>query len=99
VATSGSPSDGPNGDYALDAQTTDTPDWACIRQWESGDNYSIESGAYGFEPSTGDQYFGIYPVGGVPPAEQDAAALAIFAANGDHFRGAWKGSPEKCGLE
>lgn len=67
-------------DYALDAQTTDTPDWACVRRWESGDTYTDYSGAYGFE---GADY------GQMTPADQDAFALRIFARNGDRFAGAW----------
>lgn len=68
------------GTYAADAVTTTTPDWACIRQWESGDNYTDYAGAYGFEG-------GYY--GSTSPATQNAMALRIFAANGYHFSGAW----------
>lgn len=68
------------GDYAADALSTNTVDWACIRQWESGDTYTDYSGAYGFE---GADY------SSMPPAQQDAYALEIFHQNGDHFAGAW----------
>lgn len=67
-------------DYAADATSVNTPDWACIRQWESGDRYGIYSGAYGFE---GADY------GGLSPAAQDAYALKLFAQNGYHFAGTW----------
>ena len=37
-----------------DSTSTNTPDWACIRQHESGDNYSeYNGGAYQFEFGTG----------------------------------------------
>jgi hypothetical protein len=70
--------------YALDAQTTDTPDWGCIRTWESGGNYTDYSGAYGF---VGADY------GDMPPQEQDAYALQLFQKNGDRFEGVWN---DKC---
>lgn len=94
VSPSPSSSDPPNGDYALDGQTVDTPDWACIRKWESGDDYTDLSGAYGF---VGADY------GGMSVGDQDALALRIFNTNerehpGRHFLGAWNGSTEKCGL-
>src|SRR6185437_14734297 len=72
------------GDYAADALSTNTVDWACIRTWESGDNYSDFAGAYGFE---GANY------SSMPPSQQDAYALVIFQRNGDHFSGAWN---DKC---
>lgn len=67
-----------------DALSVDTPDWACIRQWESGDTYTDYSGAYGFE---GADY------GVMSPAAQDAYALELFARNGDRFSGVWN---DKC---
>jgi hypothetical protein len=76
-ATTGS---GSNGDYAADATSVDTPDWACIRQSESGGNYSDYSGAYGF---LGADY------GAWSPAAQDAYALQLFHQNGDRFSGTW----------
>lgn len=66
-----------DANYALDAQTTDTPDWCCIRSHESDANrYRDYSGAYGFQP-------GYYA--SMAPADQDALALSIFHHNGDKF--------------
>lgn len=88
----------PDGDYSLDAETTDTSDWECIRIHEGGGTYNeFWSGAYGFLQSTAEAYGLGYPVS-AGPAAQDAAALDIFHRNGNHFRGAWNGSPEACGL-
>lgn len=79
------------GDYAADALSTDTTDWACIRTWESGDTYTDYSGAYGFE---GADY------SWMPPSQQDALALRIFQRNGDRFAGAWNDKcTEAMGLE
>jgi len=74
-----------------DATSTDTADWACIRQAESGDDYSDPAGAYGIEPEAWAQFgdSAYASPGDAPPAVQDEAALAIYAANGDHFAGAW----------
>lgn len=74
-----------------DATSTDTADWACIREAESGDNYSDPAGAYGIEPEAWAEFgnSAYASPGDAPPAVQDEAALAIYAANGDHFAGAW----------
>lgn len=78
------------GDYAADAVSVNTVDWACIRQHEDSGTYSTyASGAYGFEPATALALFGTSDARGVPPSVQDAAALKLFAENGDHFRGTW----------
>lgn len=65
-----------------DATSTDTADWACIRQGESTDRYndpSAPSGAYGIEDDTWTQTLGL---SGWPyeasPAEQDQAALTLY---------------------
>jgi len=97
LATPPPVSGGFHGDYALDAMTTNTPDWQCIRVHESGDRYGIQSGAYGFITSTAEAYFGTANAGSVPPAIQDATALKIFHANGLHFAGAWS-TAAACGL-
>ena len=68
----------PNEDYALDATTTDTPDWCAIRVHENGGSYGPPCGAYGFTFA--------YPA---DPGAQDALALQLFAKNGDHFSGTW----------
>lgn len=73
----------PDEDYALDATTTDTPDWNCIRIGECGYGaaaYTCYSGAYGT--------VGVNS-GAWPPAEQDANALRLYAQNHDHFSGCW----------
>jgi hypothetical protein len=65
-------------------------DWACIRQQEDGGTYNqYASGAYGFEPATALALFGTSDAAGVPPSVQDAAALKLFAENGDRFAGTW----------
>lgn len=68
----------PDEDYALDATTTDTPDWCAIRDAENGGSYGAPCGAYGFTFA--------YPA---DPAAQDALALQLFAENHDHFSGTW----------
>jgi cell wall-associated NlpC family hydrolase len=79
-----------------DFVTTNTADWDCIRDAESGDNYGDTSGAYGFVGTKAHPYtLGVYNVPGVtgpaataPPAEQNKVALAILNREG-HFYGAW----------
>jgi hypothetical protein len=67
-----------------DATSTNTPDWACIRQHESGDNYSEGGGgAYQFEGGTWAGLTGLStPAEDSPPAVQDAAALKLFSQRG-----------------
>ena len=67
-----------------DSTSTNTPDWACIRQHESGDNYSeYNGGAYQFEFGTWNSLTGLpSPAEDYPPAVQDAAALKLYAQRG-----------------
>ena len=67
-----------------DATSTDTADWACIRQHESGGNYaSGGGGAYQFELGTWEGLTGLStPAEDSPPSVQDAAALRLFAERG-----------------
>jgi hypothetical protein len=67
-----------------DATSTNTPDWACIRQHESGGNYSIgNGGAYQFEFGTWTALTGLpSPAEDYPPAVQDAAALKLYSQRG-----------------
>jgi hypothetical protein len=67
-----------------DATSTNTADWACIRQHESGGNYSIgNGGAYQFEFSTWNALTGLpSPAEDYPPAVQDAAALKLYSQRG-----------------
>jgi hypothetical protein len=69
---------------ASDATSTNTPDWACIRQHESGGNYSEGGGgAYQFENGTWQGLTGLStPAQDSPPAVQDAAALRLFSERG-----------------
>src|ERR1019366_429860 len=65
------------GGSSLDATSTDTPDWACIRLYESGDVYNNPnepSGAYGILQSTAAAEGLAWPVSSDSPADQDAAA-------------------------
>jgi Transglycosylase-like domain len=67
-----------------DASSTATADWACIREHESGDNYSeAGGGAYQFEFDTWHALTGLpSPAQDYPPSVQDAAALQLFAQRG-----------------
>ena len=67
-----------------DATSTDTPDWACIRQHESGDDYAAGGGgAYQFELGTWEGLTGLStPAEDSPAAVQDAAALKLYAERG-----------------
>jgi hypothetical protein len=69
---------------ASDATSTNTPDWACIRAHESGDNYSEGGGgAYQFALGTWEGLTGLgTPAEDSAPAVQDAAALKLFAQRG-----------------
>jgi hypothetical protein len=78
-----------NGNYAVDARSTRTLDWACIRNAESHNNYRQVSGAYGILTSTW-HWLGESGVpGAASVATQDAFALRLFAANGHRFSGSW----------
>jgi hypothetical protein len=67
-----------------DASSTNTPNWACIRQHESGGNYSDGGGgAYQFELGTWEGLTGLTtPAQDSPPSVQDAAALRLYAERG-----------------
>jgi hypothetical protein len=67
-----------------DATSTNTPDWACIRQHESGGNYAVGGGgAYQFELGTWEGLTGLStPAQDSPPSVQDAAALRLYAERG-----------------
>ena len=67
-----------------DTSSTNTPNWSCIRQHESGGNYSEGGGgAYQFELGTWEGLTGLTtPAQDSPPAVQDAAALRLFAERG-----------------
>ena len=69
---------------ASDATSTNTADWACIRQHESNDNYAVgNGGAYQFEFGTWTALTGLpSPAEDYPPAVQDAAALKLFSQRG-----------------
>jgi Transglycosylase-like domain len=69
---------------ALDATSTDTPDWACIRDHESNGNYAEgNGGAYQFEFGTWTALTGLpSPAEDYPPAVQDAAALKLYSQRG-----------------
>ena len=67
-----------------DATSTDTADWACIRQHESNDNYAVgNGGAYQFEFGTWTALTGLpSPAEDYAPAVQDAAALKLYSQRG-----------------
>lgn len=74
-----------------DWTTTDTADWACIRDAESGGNYKTTSGAYGILVSTwhADGYPGT--PGAASQSLQNRVALHILNFE-KHFWGAWNDS-------
>jgi len=67
-----------------DATSTNTADWACIRQHESGGNYAEGGGgAYQFEFGTWNSLTGLpAPAEDYPPSVQDGAALKLYAERG-----------------
>ncbi len=67
-----------------DATSANTPDWTCIRQHESGGNYTEGGGgAYQFELGTWEGLTGLStPAQDSPPSVQDAAALRLYAERG-----------------
>jgi hypothetical protein len=67
-----------------DATSTNTADWACIRQHESGGNYSEgNGGAYQFELGTWTGLTGLpSPAEDYSAAVQDAAALKLYSQRG-----------------
>jgi hypothetical protein len=67
-----------------DATSTDTADWACIRQHESGDDYAVgNGGAYQFELGTWTSLTGLpSPAEDYPAAVQDTAALELYSQRG-----------------
>ncbi len=83
AAPAPAPAPAPAGGVS-DATSTNTPDWACIRQHESGGNYSVgNGGAYQFENGTWTSVTGLPgPAESYPAATQDAAALRLFAQRG-----------------
>lgn len=80
-----------------DATSTDTADWACIRNGESGDRYndpSAPSGAYGILESTAESNGWIWPVSNADPGTQDGYALSLYTRYGWQ---PWSTAPG-CGL-
>jgi hypothetical protein len=83
VAAAPAPGAAPSGG-ASDATSTNTADWACIRQHESGGNYAVgNGGAYQFQLGTWTSLTGLpSPAQNYPAAVQDAAALKLYAQRG-----------------
>jgi len=67
-----------------DATSTNTADWACIRQHESGGNYADGGGgAYQFGNGTWSSLTGLpSPPQDYPASVQDAAALKLYSERG-----------------
>ena len=67
-----------------DATSTNTADWACIRDHESSGNYGEgNGGAYQFELGTWTSLTGLpSPAEDYPAAVQDAAALKLYSQRG-----------------
>jgi hypothetical protein len=73
--------------------------WACIREKESGDNYSENSGngyygAYQFDLGTWQSLGYSGRPDQAPPAEQDAAAQKLYSERGF---APWPNSSRECG--
>lgn len=70
--------------YGGDATSTDTPDWNCIGEHESGNNYTESGGGrWQFENGTWESVTGLAgPAENYPPAVQDAAALKLYGERG-----------------
>ncbi len=83
VVAAATPAPAPPGGVS-DATSTNTADWACIRQHESGGNYAVgNGGAYQFELGTWTSLTGLpSPAQDYPPAVQDAAALKLYSQRG-----------------
>jgi hypothetical protein len=83
AAAVAAPAPAPAGGVS-DATSTNTPDWACIRQHESGGNYAEGGGgAYQFGNGTWTGVTGLPgPAQSYPAATQDSAALRLFAQRG-----------------
>ncbi len=75
-----------------DRTTTNTPDWACIRAAESGDNYLAPGGAYGISQATWSAFGQPGTPGGASAAAQNRFALKLFAQNGYRFNRVWHDS-------
>jgi hypothetical protein len=88
-----------------DATSTDTPDWACIRERESRDNYTEsgmepEGGAYQFNLVTWASLGFSGTPAGSPAWVQDRAALALYKWDARYTWSpwsAWQTAPA-CGL-
>jgi hypothetical protein len=67
-----------------DTTSTNTPDWACIRQHESEGNYSVgNGGAYQVQLGTLTALTGLpSPAQDYSPGVQDTAALKLYAQRG-----------------
>lgn len=70
------------GQGGSDATSTNTADWACIRNGESSGNYTLPSGAYGILQSTAASYGWPWPIGSVDSATQDGYALFLYNSFG-----------------
>ena len=83
AAPAPAPAPAPAGGVS-DATSTNTPDWACIRQHESSGDYGAgNGGAYQFQNGTWTSVTGLPgPAQSYPAATQDAAALRLFAQRG-----------------
>ncbi len=83
VAPAPAPAPAPAGALS-DATSTNTPHWACIRQHESGGNYSDgNGGAYQFQFGTWNALTGLpSPAQDYPASVQDAAALKLYSQRG-----------------
>ena len=88
-----------------DATSTDTPDWACIRRLESGDDYTAsgmepQGGAYQFNLTTWASLGFSGTPAGSPAWVQDRAALALYKWDARYTWSpwsAWQTAPA-CGL-
>ena len=72
-----------------DRTTTNTPDWACIRAAESGDDYRAPGGAYGISQAVWSSFGQPGTPAAASVAAQNRFALKLFAQNGYQFGRVW----------
>ncbi len=77
---------------SLDRTSTDTADWACIRDAESGDDYRAPGGAYGISEPVWKRFGRPGTPASASEAAQNRFALKLLAANGYSFDRAWHDS-------
>lgn len=81
-----------------DRTSTNTPDWACIRAAQSGDDYGVPGGAYGISQAVWTRYGEPGTPAQASKRRQNRFALKLFAQNGYRFGHFWHDSCTKKAL-